>query len=220
MNFCQPTAAAAEQLLHSSFNKGDIIVMTTRPPIDGEDKERLIIPRSNTLLEMKILNSLKKYFRYCSRQQVTIEEPFSKHFIREYDDRAHIEYPAHGRHIGNFSFARYTGTIGGDSHHKQWMGDDLRTAFYCLYVREIWENGPDLLVSFGMTGACGLIWAYCIRTKYPYLLNSPRIAVAEMRVEMNKIPIAPPSLSFIDELDIKLILNHEIDTPACLHSSD
>ena len=193
--------------------KGDLIVMTTRPPLDDNPSEspHLVIRRTGSPLEQSILNSLRKYFKYCSRLQVTVEDEYAQDFEPGRDDRHHILYTAHGAHIErrHFNFARYRVTTRfKDRKQLSWRPDDPRTALYLLHVKEAIEDGPDLLVSFGMTGSCGLAWAHIVRTRFPELLDGYRFVVAEM--EIGAIAQTPVTLSFAEQWNTNIILNREL----------
>lgn len=193
--------------------KGDLIVMTTRPPLDDNlsDSPHLVIRRTGSPLEWSILNFVRKYFVYCDRRQVTIGDEYARDFKPGCDDRHHILYTAHGAHIDHrhFNFARYKVTMRfKDRKQRSWPADDSRTALYLLHVKEFAENGPDLLVSFGMTGSCGLAWAHILRTRYPELLDGYRFVVAEM--EIGTIAQTPVTLSFAEQWNIDIILNREL----------
>ena len=125
--------------------KGDLIVMTTRPPLDDDLSEspHLVIRRTGSPLEQSILNSLRKYFKYCSRLQVTVEDEYAQDFEPGRDDRHHILYTAHGTHIDrrHFNFARYRVTMRfKDRKQLSWRPDDSRTALYLLHVKEAIEH--------------------------------------------------------------------------------
>ena len=92
---------------------------------------------------------------------------------------------------------------------NQWrLKDGSRTAVYFIYTGETWPGGPDLMVSFGMTGACNLIWAYLIRTRFPHFLDSYRIVAAEILI--GNIPDQIEDLSFVEDWDVKIMLDHKL----------
>jgi hypothetical protein len=194
----------------SSFRKGDLIVMTTRPPLnDQEEGPHLVIPMGHSALEKKIFHALSKYLSICSRRQVTLHESLLDKFESGCDDKSSITFTGHGKITRYFNVARYQATVDSKKRVKQWRHKDGRkTAAYLIYTGQAWKGGPDLLVSFGMTGACNLIWAYLIQKKFPHFLENYRIVVAEMTV--GDIPDIPADLSFVKDWDVKILLDHKL----------
>ncbi len=199
-----------EPLDTSFFRKGDLIVMTTRPPLDDkEEGPHLVIRRGGTALENKIFHALREYLSVCSRRQVSLHTSFIDKFLAGYDDRSSITFTGHGKITRYFNVARYQATVDAKKRVKQWrQKDGRRTAVYLIYIGEAWKGGPDLMVSFGMTGACNLIWAYLIRTRFPQFLNSYRIVAAEILI--GDIPSLPADLSFVEGWDVKILLDYKL----------
>lgn len=190
--------------------KGDIIVMTTRPPLDdAEEGRKHVIKRGDTDLEEKVLRALREYLPTCSRREVVLNPCYVDMFEKGYDDRCSITFTGNGKKKRYLNVARYQVTVNKMRKIRQWLPKDgCRTAGYLIYVREAWKGGPDILACFGITGSCGLIWAYRIRTSFPYLLDSPRIVMAEIMV--GPIPNHPLDMSFADAWVIKVPLNHRL----------
>lgn len=193
-----------------SPQRGSVIVLTTRPPLDDEEEgPHLVIGRSGTQLEDDILDSLRQFLPTCSRREIILNPSFEDKFEPRFEDRISIQFAGHGKNRGHLNFARYQSTVDKRKKIREWKNkDDIRTAAYLIYTDEVWGGGPDLLVSFGMTGTASLIWAHLIRTKYPYLLDNYRIAVAEMII--GDFPDVPFDLSFSEKWKVELILNHEL----------
>jgi hypothetical protein len=192
------------------LQKNDVIVLMTRPPLDDEEEgPHLVIRKSGSALEEKIFDSIRKYISVCSRRQVSFHPSLVSQFTAGNEDRSSITFTGHGKITQYFNVARYQATVDSRKRVKQWrQKDGPKTAVYLFNLKEIWEGGPDLLVSFGMTGTCTLIWAYLIRKRFTHFLNAPRIVVAELLI--GNIPAFPPDLSFVDDWDIKIVLDHKL----------
>jgi hypothetical protein len=53
------------------------------------------------------------------------------------------------------------------------------------------------------------IWNRIVRTRYPEWVNRPAFIVAEMN--LITVPANPVTLEFVDQIKIKIILEHRID---------
>jgi len=189
--------------------KGSLIVMTTRPPLDDEDEGgHLVIGRSGTKLENDIFNSLRAYLSSCSRRQIILNSSFADKFKSGYEDRVSIQFTGHAKKTGHLNYSRYQMTVDNSKKITEWsQKDGIRTAAYFIYTGSC-DGGFDLLVSFGMTGTCSLLWSHLVRTKFPYFMDSYRICVAEMII--GGIPDAPTSLRFCEDWDVRILLHQEL----------
>ncbi|MEW6600675.1 MAG: hypothetical protein AB1499_06870, partial [Nitrospirota bacterium] len=133
----------------SFFKKGDLIVMTTRPPLDDEEEgPHLVIRKGGTALESKIFHALREYFAVCSRRQVSLRTAFIDKFAAGYEDRSSITFTGHGKITRYFNVARYQATVDGKKKVKQWrQKDGRRTAVFFIHMDEVWKGGPSLMVS-------------------------------------------------------------------------
>ena len=60
-----------------------------------------------------------------------------------------------------------------------------------------------------MDGRETLIWNRIVRTRFPDWVNRPAFIVAEMN--LTRIPETPTTLEFVDQIKVKILLEHRID---------
>jgi hypothetical protein len=192
------------------LRKGELIVMTTRPPLDDNDEEGfLVIHRSNSPLENRIFTAVRPHFSTCSRREVILSSRYMKAFKKNHEDRCSTTYTAKGKKTKYLNIARYQATVNEYKRIRKWThGDGIRTGAYLLYIREAWASGPDILIVFGMTGSIGLIWAFLVRKKFPHLLDKPVIAMSELII--GEIPERPKNLEFSLSWDVQILLARKL----------
>ncbi len=168
------------------FSPDDLLLMTTRPPLDDhQDNSRRKIDRSGSSIEEKVFSTLRHYFRYCSRSQVTLTDSLLARFPASVDNRFRQTMK-----FKNYSLASYAGP-----------GDN--TAFFLVHIRQCWPGGPGLLCAFGMGGPETLIWAHLLRSRPDLraLVTSREFVLAE--AEDRKIRRAH-SLQFTDDWSLHI----------------
>lgn len=185
------------------FKPTDLLVLTTRPPIHDKYAVRPLI-KSKTKLEQDILDTLEKYLESCTREHILISKDFAKDFDRS-EIRFHVSRD--NKHDGQRSrYKQYRNGHAkfGTEEHK-WHFPDIQntTATYMILTKI--ENGPMLLNAFGMGGQITLIWCHLLRTKYPELLESPKLVMAEIITESK--PKSPATLSFTNSMKVDILLN-------------
>ena len=190
--------------------KGELLVMTTRPTLNNDHEDDfLIIQGSDSPLENRIITAVRPHFSACSRREVILSPRYMNAFKKNYEDRCSTTYTAKGKKTKYLNIARYQATVNKNKSIRKWTHQDgIRTGAYLLYIREAWESGPDVLVCFSMTGSIGLIWAYLVRTKFPYLLDKPVIAMSELII--GDIPDRPTDLSFTLDWDVQILLDKKL----------
>jgi hypothetical protein len=199
------TAPPCEDL--SLPGKDFLVLMTTRPPLDGNELEdRKKIRRSGSLLETKLLNALRPHFRVCSRKDVYLDVGYRNEFRAGYGDRRRIEFTMNSQTMGCINVARYMTTITEEDRLITWnLKKGIRTAAYLVYLPEAWKDGPALLDCFSMTGSSSFIWSYLVNRKFSHLLDKPVIAMAEIIVgNIPKHFVGEPSFSL--DWDVQLLL--------------
>jgi hypothetical protein len=149
-----PEATLTDQ---PEFDPDDLIVVTTRCPLDDDETSgRRRILRSNSLLENTILNTVRNCFLERSlRGEVTL-----KHALRE--ARKREGYPA-----GTFKFSERNGV----AHPVNKLVGFLAFAPHLLEPGTLKPTGPKLLVSFAVGGVENVIWARALRTSHADLLS-------------------------------------------------
>lgn len=196
----------------SGFGPSDVLVMASRPPLsDGENGEEeqvehRRIERSHNDLEKIILSRVRRYLEICSRKVIKLTKEMADKLPVEAKCKAEIQFCTGNTRKANYVRYRMYGS-------KRWQNpleatEINRTAAYLLYTPPLWDNGPSLIVSFGLSGPENLIWNHLVRIQHPELLESPRFVMAEMT--LGDIPTPPISLAFSDKWDIDIILNSQI----------
>lgn len=181
------------------MKKGDILLLNTRPPLTNEPGHNLSpILRSHTWLEDFLLDSiLSQYFEKCSRGEVALSKTLAMLLPERYVDRAKVKFQL-----------RATAFYKKRTRYGKEYGQEiksLRTAAYLIYRREIWEGGPDLLCTFGLSGPMNLVWTCLLCSKYSSKLEfcgRDRFLMAEIttvRIQDDPpsiFPKSPETLSF------------------------
>jgi hypothetical protein len=197
---------AGEKATMPEFGPSDILVMAGRPPLsDDEHSEsklagRKRIERSHTDLEELIFANVRRYFEISSRKVIKLTKEMADKLPVEAKCKAEIQFCMGNTRTANYARYRMYGS-------KWWQNplETNRTATYLLYTPPLWDNGPSLVASFGLSGPENLIWNHLVRVRHSELLESPRFVMAEM--ELDDIPHPPTSLAFADDWKIDIILN-------------
>lgn len=172
------------------FGEHDLIVVTTRPPMDDERQgghRDMSGTRSGNSLEERIFSAFSQnLFNTCSRARVVLIRSLTSQLAPGFEHRGDVQFRMHGRR------ASYT-------------GQTQLTAAYLLRLKEAWPGGPGLLAAFSLGGAETLAWCYILRTRHPELLESPGVVCAELRMEPD-VPAAPLDLGFADSWGVTLIV--------------
>lgn len=131
----------------------DLIVMTTRCPLDDKREGRKRVPRSATPLEQCIFRTVGRCFlRHCSRIRVEVNDPLAEFLASQ------------GHHRATFSFIERQGIT--ENNGRDAWG-------FLMYAPSLWipqSAGPvgtsRLLISFGMAGVENWIWARMLRRRF------------------------------------------------------
>ena len=181
----------------------DLLVLTTRPPLNDDEFDRKYIARSGTELEKAILDAVGFYFSVCRRSYVKLSQEMAAKL--KYANRGEIEF---SMYAGDY-YKRYRApyTCSRELHRWQVPANARTTAGFVILTR-LWNGGPNLLNVFGLDGASTLIWCYLLRTVYPELLTSEsqRFVVAE--ITASPLPEVPSTLSFAKNWKVEILLDH------------
>jgi hypothetical protein len=184
---------------------GDVLLLNTRPPL-SPDRNQLLAPiqRSTSWVEERIMNFLAQVFTICSRDEIVLSRSLAAKLPPD-AKRAKLRFKRRPD-------AWYTHIAAMQEDYKHVRMS--RTAGFLIYGREIWENGPDLLCSFAMSGPLNLIWAYLAVTQLSdrippspcerFLMADfgPRLPVKARPI----IPHSPDTLSFADDWTLRVVL--------------
>jgi hypothetical protein len=174
--------------------RDDLIVMTTRCPLDDRRQSRKQISPSSTPLEQCIFSTVRKCFlRTCSRRQVEVNDALAD-LLRARGCRS------------SFSFIE-----------RQGVTEDEREAYgFLLFAPALLPMATPspvtpsrLLVSFGMAGIENWLWARMLRRRFSGLLRdiacSSDYWFVVARWAPPTIPERPLSLQWSDKATPKLV---------------
>jgi hypothetical protein len=179
------------------FGKGDLILVTTRPPIHDMDvPDKKGIPRSYTALEQALFaGPLARVFDYCARSQIILS-----------DLAATVSLKIKHRQVMLF---RQNGGAAFQAYRPRRLREftsfkrgSRQTAAFLVYVEEAWEGGPALLAAFGVGGTETLVWCRLLQTRYAHLLGTTSFVMAEMRSD---VPKRPQTLDFADDWHVEIL---------------
>jgi hypothetical protein len=204
-----------------TYDPSDVIVLTTRPPLDDAFRwDRLRIDRSYTKLENEILRHIRPFFALCRRTVIQLAPPVALE-LGTFADRAFIRFRVYGR-------PKKRSEQQASGKPKERDDEESNVAIYkekrdpyvqrnrsapetkprtaaFLVVRRLEPKGPNMIVAFGMDGITTLVWCYLLRTRFPHLLRTPRFVMAE--IWPREIPKNAQSLAFADDWRVDLLLN-------------
>lgn len=175
----------------------DVVVLTTRPPVDDVDGRRTI-PKTGAPLERAILDACARYFDLCRRGKMWLATDVASHLI--HPDRGEIEFYTYG----SASYQRFR-RRGERSWH--YPVEKKTTAVFVLNA-PLRDGGPTLLNAFGMNGAMTLIWCYLLRTRFRELLTTPGLSMVELVT--HPLPTQPATLAFADAWPATVLLRGQL----------
>ena len=188
----------------SFLRETDLILLTTRPPMDriGDKKD---IARSFTTLEEKLFRDpLGKQFGRCARSEILLTAA-SAGISAEIAKRQSMIFRQHRGAM----YQSYGSPVTGE--WRRFKSPPPLTAAFVLYTEHAWPGGPALLAAFGMGGTETLVWCSQLATRFPHLLCTTPFAMAEMR---RGTPAEPPTtMSLADSWEVT-ILGAAEPTPA------
>jgi hypothetical protein len=180
-----------------SFRETDLILLTTRPPMDDLDvSDRRFIPRSFTTLEDKLFQGpLRERFRRCARSEVLLTDATAD-VSEEIAKRQSIVF----RQNGGATYQSYGSPV--TREFRRFKREPL-TAAFLVYAEHAWPGGPGLLAAFGMGGMETLVWCYRLAKDFRHLLCTTPFVMAEMRT--GALPERPVSMDFADSWEITIL---------------
>jgi hypothetical protein len=193
----QPPGKDLIEVDDSFLKPSDLLVMTTRPPLDDlADGVRRRIPRSYTTLEAKVFTGVRRHLARCSRARVTVSD-------------VHTRASEEVARLGNIQFRQKGGAavdavLAQDTGRWQRGREDTPSAVaYLIWEERAWENGPGLLLSFGMTGADTLAWNTLLGTKYRHLVAAVPFVMAAITAATR--PDKPHTLGFLHDWKVRVV---------------
>jgi len=188
------------------FHRRDLVVVTTRIPLDDDRSDKKYIERTRTPFERLVHDAARRHLAVCRRPRITLQAEILPHL--KLRDRGEIDFFVYG--CGRYR--RHRDPAGGHLH-GQWKErgpKEFLTAGYVLRT-PLWEDGPDLLAVFGVDGVRTHAWCYLVRKAFPQLLSKRGLTVAEILfVPPSK---KPSTLEFAHEWKVDFLLEGAVPAP-------
>lgn len=93
LNYPAPAAHVKTPDLTST----DLLVLTTRPPLNDDELDSRPIRRSGTPLERIVLETVRQAFRICRRSYVMLSEEMARRLPEPYRNRGEMEFTLNAR---------------------------------------------------------------------------------------------------------------------------
>jgi hypothetical protein len=158
---------AANRDFDYPFEKGDLLLVTTRPPLDdSEEGDARRVEKSGTALEGKIFGVFRKYFKTCSRSRIELSDGIARRMTElglPWRERANVAF----RMNAGAGYSGCADTVGQWTPHPR---ADL-TAAYLIYCTDTWAEGPALLGAFAMGGTETMMWGATLARRYSSVLQ-------------------------------------------------
>jgi hypothetical protein len=161
---------------HGFFQPTDLILLTTRPPMDDAAegaRARKASHRSYTTLEESIFTVLRQWIRFSSRKRTSLQDAAA---LLSPEIREHAEIV-----FMQLSGADYkaVGPLGSEPAELETRAG--LTAAYLVRTREAWPGGPELLAAWGMGAIQTLGWCRLLAKKHAHLLDDTAFCMAELK---------------------------------------
>jgi hypothetical protein len=207
------------------LTEDDLLVITSRPPIDDKRSTggAKVSNPSNTVFEQEVLFPvLTGYLKYCSRKQVTLNTRCATPLEDPYQNRKDLNYFIKPDQKKGRYEASYQMGAGGGQYEP--FKADRTTAAYLIHTPPLempgGRKGPRVLVSFGLSGTVGYIFAHhlCEQRLEPFqglledILRGPGFAMVEITVTRD-VPAFYTTLDFSDDWKYKLITKRPVPRP-------
>jgi len=174
----------------------DLILVTTRPPMDDHrEHSKRNLKRTDTWIEERIFEQVKRYIAYCSRSRVLLTAEEARKLPAEYERRAAIEF-----RISDEALYKKCGAYGQPMHRFK---SELHptSAGYVIETDPLWEDGPRCLLAWAMSGPLTVAFTYALNRRMRELLRlrgHSRFALVEIAVDEGPLlPCeTPPNYAF------------------------
>jgi hypothetical protein len=186
-----------------SFLRGDrdVLVLTTRPPLDDERHEdKKFVARSHTDLESAAFESLRRCIQICARNRVRIATGMAQHLTGKAIQKVEMRF--HQKNDG-----RMVEFLAPDQPKPSSVpASEYLTAGFLVHLPKIERYGCELIASFGMGGIETLIWNRIVRNhpQYQSWITKPVFVVAEL--DLRNLPTRPITLHFVDQIKVDILL--------------
>ena len=183
--------------LRNRLRRGKVVLVTTRPALsDRKFGDRKQIRRSYTLLERIIFRKVvRPWLTECARSQILLTDRAAA-VSPEVKKRQTIIFRQHGD-----PKIQACGAI--EDTVKWEQPEDGSTVAFLLYLEELWNGGPAVVVAWAQDGPTTMVWCRKLATEFRHLLFSSPFVMAELRPG----PPAPraESIDFADAWETRIL---------------
>lgn len=183
----------------SFVRPGDLLVQTTRPPLDDHIAEsRKYIGPTYSELEALLFKVWRRFFKNCERSNVELEPEVRSQMTEGFENRRLMEfYEGYG--------APYKQLNACDRRGWKKPVAKGHTAAFLLRLDEAWPQGPGLVGAFGMDGVSTLVWCYRLARDFDHLLEKPGFVVVDLG--LGEMPERLTNLRWAMDLPIEVVLH-------------
>lgn len=202
----------------SSMSEQNLLVVTSRPPLDEERKtgKRVVKasdPSENEFEQQVVVPALRRYLDTCSRDKIVLTLSQAARLEQRYRNRQSVKFFLKANEQVKRHEASYKLTEN-DSYEA--FTAERTTAAYLIHTPPLLmpdgRKGPRVLTAFGLSGTIGLIFANQLtEQKIPAFqglledtLRGPGFAMVEITVTRD-VPEFYMDLDFSDEWEYRLI---------------
>jgi hypothetical protein len=197
-----PYAEPTHPVELSFVQRGDLLLSTTRPPLDDNDRKSL--RESFTDLEQeRLLPIWRRYFHTCSRLHVVMQPEICSLLRAPFDTRRQMKfYESEGAAYRELS------SVTGAGWRKPPAEVERCTAAFLLRLDEAWPGGPGFIGAWGMDSTCTAVWAYRLGRDLRHLLEAPGFVMAEL--EISEIPVRPTNMFWANDWGVKVLVHQRL----------
>jgi hypothetical protein len=187
----------------SFLEAGDLLLQTTRPPLDDhEHGDRKRVRRSFTDIEGRLFNLWDHFLERSARSHIFLHERLHASLRPPYESRRQMKF----RESQGAPYKELN-DCGGSGWCKTDEETERRTAVFLLRHDEAWEGGPGLVSAFGLDSTATAVWAYRLGRDWSHLLVTPGFVVAEM--VNTGIPERPTNMIWANNWEITVMLHEK-----------
>jgi hypothetical protein len=184
---------------------GDLVVTTTRPPLDDVlekgDKDRRHIDRSEDALEIAIHQELRRFFNHLSRYGIILSPEMAALLPPEYASLAKINFHTRGK-----ATIRTTElTVRGGTRTKS-APKGFNAIGIFIHLDKVSGFPCGFIASFSMGGYENLLWNRIVRLRYDQWFARPSFALALLNLPDE--PPQPLTPMLADDARAKVLIEH------------
>lgn len=201
----------ADPILLDKFCSRDLILMTTRPPIDDDKTyDRRLIYRTGSPLEVILLDTLSEIFLHSARQYIILADRVVDQ-IRKGQDRS---YRAVRFHVHSNAFICDKANCRNPIDLRARGSQEEATIGYLVYLPHIRgrDGGPGLLLAFGLNGTATLLFAHLLYSKFRHVVQDivgsqcARLLMIKFTPEFDPVSL-PATIGSVGIPNVELILD-------------